>query len=110
MKRATSGQAKRPKSSIFLKLVVSFSLLSSLAIAVVSFMAYGFAREALKESTFERLNVAVSLKDDELGQWLNTQRQDVVLVSRLPGVRRWTQALMESKRSDRSTTRLPLAR
>ncbi|MGD1936683.1 MAG: ATP-binding protein [Cyanophyceae cyanobacterium] len=89
---------------------MSFSLLSSAAIAVVSFMAYDFARKALKESTFERLNVAVSLKDDELGQWLNTQRQDVVLVSRLPRVRRWTQALMESKGSDHQATRLPLVR
>ncbi len=73
-------------------------------------MAYGFARKALKESTFERLNVAVSLQDDEIGQWLNTQRQDVLLVSQLPGVRRWTQALMDSSGGDRRASRLTLAK
>ncbi|MEM9771948.1 MAG: ATP-binding protein [Cyanobacteria bacterium P01_D01_bin.73] len=107
--RSVLGRFEKPKSSIFLKLVISFSLLSSAAITVVAVMAYGFARESLKESTFERLNVAVALKDDELGQWLETQRQDVLLVSQLPGVRRWTGKLMSSKGGDRQKSRQPLA-
>lgn len=74
------------RQSLLTQLVSSFSLLSLVTVSLVSFSAYQRARESLQESVFERLNVAVALKEFELNQWLIYQRQEVLLLARSPVV------------------------
>ena len=93
-----SRSRRKPAGSLLVKLVVSFSLLSSIAITGVALTAYGLARDALKDSTFERLNVAVAIQDDEIDQWIETQRQDVLLVAQLPEIRAQAEALLANRR------------
>ncbi|NEP09836.1 MAG: hypothetical protein F6K14_06360 [Symploca sp. SIO2C1] len=85
------------KKSLLLKLVTSFSLLSLVTVSLVAIMAYVLARDALKQSIFDRLSVATSLKDYEINQWLNTQYQDVLLSAKLPEVQDQAEILLNYK-------------
>jgi len=85
------------KKSLLLKLVTSFSLLSLVTVSLVAIMAYVLARDALKQSVFDRLSVATSLKDYEINQWLNTQYQDVLLSAQLPEVKDQAEILLTQK-------------
>ncbi|NES19059.1 MAG: response regulator [Symploca sp. SIO3E6] len=85
------------KKSLLLKLVTSFSVLSLVTISLVATIAYVLARDALKQSVFDRLSVATSLKDYEINQWLNTQYQDVLLSAQLPEVKDQAEILLTQK-------------
>ncbi|NER19937.1 MAG: response regulator [Symploca sp. SIO1C2] len=85
------------KKSLLLKLVTSFSVLSLVTVSLVATIAYILARDALKQSVFDRLSVATSLKDYEINQWLNTQYQDVLLSAQLPEVKDQAEILLTQK-------------
>ncbi|WP_008312577.1 cache domain-containing protein [Leptolyngbya sp. PCC 6406] len=74
------------RKSLLTQLVSSFSLLSLITISLVSYSAYGRARESLQNAVFDRLNVAVALKEFELNQWFINQRQEVSVLARSPVV------------------------
>ncbi|MEM9219725.1 MAG: ATP-binding protein [Cyanobacteria bacterium P01_F01_bin.150] len=74
------------KNRLLNKLIIPFSLLSVVTIVVISVSAYISARESLKTSVFNRLNVAISLKDDEINQWFETQYRDTILLANLPDI------------------------
>jgi HAMP domain-containing protein len=84
------------RKSLLTQLVSAFSALSLVTISLVSYSAYTRARESLQTEVFARLNVAVSLKEFELNQWFESQRQEAVFLARLPIVTRTVAALLAS--------------
>ena len=72
------------RKSLLTQLVSSFSLLSLVTVSLVSYSAYQRAQESLRNSVFDRLNVAAALKEFELNQWFANQRQEVLLLARSP--------------------------
>lgn len=87
------------KNSLLAKLVTAFSLLSLITVSLVAVMAYVSAREALKQSIFDRLTVAASLKDHEIAQWFHIQYQDVLLSAQLPEIQAQSKIILDSKTS-----------
>ena len=51
---------------------------------LVAISANSRSREVLKRSLFDRLNVATSLKESQVNQWVDNQRRDVILMTQLP--------------------------
>ncbi|NJK72368.1 MAG: hypothetical protein HC926_03240 [Synechococcaceae cyanobacterium SM2_3_60] len=74
------------RRSLLTQLIGYFSLLSLVTVSFVAFTAYNRARLALQESAFDRLQVAVSLRELELRHWFDNQRQDTLLLAATPGV------------------------
>ena len=72
------------QKSLLNQLVGSFSALFLITLSAVTLTAYIRARQTLQQSIFERLNVAVSLKEYELKQWFREQRNDTLLISQSP--------------------------
>jgi signal transduction histidine kinase len=91
---------KASNNSLSLKLILPLSALSVITIIIISASSYISARDTLKRSIYDRLNVASSLKDGEINQWFQSQYQDVLLLAGLDEVRESTQSLAE--RGDRS--------
>ncbi|MEO1094867.1 MAG: HAMP domain-containing protein [Cyanobacteria bacterium J06638_28] len=72
------------RKSLLAQLVSSFSLLSLVTVSLVSFSAYFLARRSLEESVYDRLKVAAALKEYELSQWLEHQRQEALTLAQAP--------------------------
>ena len=64
------------KQHLTTKIAGSFLLLSLFTVGVVGGVTFIRAREALKKETFERLDVAASLKQQEISRWFQTQLKD----------------------------------
>ncbi len=88
---------RHPQSSLALKLILPLSILSILTIVVISASSYLSARETLKQSIYDRLRVASSLKDEEIDQWFRGQYQDLMLMAGLGEVITQTQRLSRQK-------------
>ena len=88
------------RKSLLYKLVGAFSLLSFVTICLVTFTAYIRAKESLQESIFERLNVAVSLKEFELNQWFNNQQRAAILLADSPEIRNRIKSLFTASKSE----------
>ena len=73
--------------SLLLQLVTYFSDLSTVTVSIVAFSAYVRSRDALQSSVIDRLQVAISLKEYQLNEWVSNQRKDVLLLIQLPAVR-----------------------
>ncbi|MEL6940840.1 MAG: histidine kinase, partial [Cyanobacteria bacterium J06598_1] len=67
---------KLAKKSLLNKLIVPFSLLSLASVLTISTTSYISARESLKQSVFDRLSVASSLKEAQIDKWVQSQYQD----------------------------------
>ena len=80
--------------SLLLRLITPLSLLSAATILTISVSTYFSAREALKQSLYDRLSVAVTLKEEELSQWFEAQRNDILLLARLPEIQSQTEVLL----------------
>ncbi len=72
------------KKRLLLQLVGYFSVLSIVTVLLVAVSANSRSRDVLKRSLFDRLNVATSLKESEVNQWIDNQRRDVILMTQLP--------------------------
>jgi len=88
------------KKSLMARLVGYFLLLSLVTVSLVGFVAFTRAREALKQSVFERLDAVAALKEDELNRWIDDQRRDVVFIAWLPEVRAQAGSLLSHPESD----------
>ena len=75
------------KKSLMARLVGYFLLLSLVTVSLVGYVAFIRAREALKQSVFDRLDAVATLKEDELNRWADDQRRDVVFIAWLPELR-----------------------
>ena len=82
------------RSSLLSKLVITFSVLSLTTVVVVAGTVYILARNTLKQSIFDRLTIAASLKDKEITHWFDIQMQDILLSARLPEVQSQSQILL----------------
>lgn len=82
------------KTSLLAQLVGYFSILSVVTVSIVSTAAYTRARTALERSVSDRLTVATSLKDYQLGKWVSNQRQDVLFISQQPDIQKEIEVLL----------------
>lgn len=85
------------KKSLLRRLITPLSLLSATTVLTISVSTYFSAREIIKQSLFDRLSVASTLKEEEIIQWFQTQRSDILLLSRLPEVKAQTTALADNE-------------
>ena len=76
------------KTSLLAQLVGYFSVLSVVTVSIVSMAAYTRARTTLERSVSDRLTVATSLKDYQLGKWVLNQRRDVLFISQQPDIQK----------------------
>ncbi|OLP17975.1 transcriptional regulator [Leptolyngbya sp. 'hensonii'] len=88
------------KKSLLSKLVGYFFLLSAFTVSILAWTVNDRARDSLKQSVFDRLTVATSLKEYQLNQWIDDQRRDVVLISQLPEIQREVEVLLKQKPGD----------
>jgi len=65
----------------------------------VAVTAYLLAKNALKESVFARLGVTASLKDYQINEWLNNQRQDLLLSAQLPELQAQAEVVLTPRNS-----------
>ena len=63
-------------------------------VLTISISTYFSARETLKQSLYDRLSVSVTLKEEELNHWFQSQRNDILLLARLPEIQRQTEILL----------------
>mgnify|MGYP000256069643 CR=1 FL=1 len=87
------NKLKPLQNSLSLKLILPLSILSVITISVISAGSYISARETLKQSIYDRLSVASSLKDGDIDRWFQEQYQDVLLLAGLEEVSNKTQLL-----------------
>jgi len=83
--------------SLQLKLIGSFSILSLVTVSVVALGAYELAKNSLKESVFQKLRVAASIKQDQIDEWFEDQYRDTLLSATLPEIKQQSQILFKSK-------------
>ncbi|PZO40530.1 MAG: transcriptional regulator [Pseudanabaena frigida] len=72
------------KKRLLLQLVGYFSILSIVTVLLVAVSANVRSRDALRRSVIDRLDVATSLKESQVNQWVDNQRRDVILMTQLP--------------------------
>jgi signal transduction histidine kinase/DNA-binding NarL/FixJ family response regulator len=90
------------KKSLMARLVSYFLLLSLATVGLVAYIAYVRAREALRQSVFDQLSAAATLKEDELNRWVDDQRQEVLFIASLPEVRSQAELILSDKGPDPS--------
>lgn len=88
------------KKSLMARLVIYFLLLSLATVGLVGFIAFRQAREALKESVFNRLKAVATLKEDELNRWVTDQLRDVVFIAQIPLLKEQGEALFALDETD----------
>lgn len=72
------------RKSLLAQLVAAFSLLSLVTVSLVSYSAYRQAREGIEDSVYSQLKSAVSLKEYQLIEWLETQQREATVLARSP--------------------------
>jgi GAF domain-containing protein/HAMP domain-containing protein len=82
------------KKSLMARLVIYFLLLSVVVMGLVGYITFIRAREALKQSAFNKLSAIATLKEGELNRWIDDQRQDLLFISQLPEVRDQVEILL----------------
>ncbi len=83
--------------SLMIRLVVSFLFLSVVTVGLVATIAYFQASDSLEQSVFERLDTAVTYKEEELSLWVSERRQDVHAIARSSQIQRQTQILLNHR-------------
>lgn len=83
--------------SLLLRLITPLSLLSAATILTISVSTYFSARETLKKSLYDRLSIAATLKEEEINGWFDSNRNDILLLARLPEVQAQTEILVTNK-------------
>ncbi|WP_228015879.1 sensor histidine kinase [Leptolyngbya ectocarpi] len=82
--------------------------MSAVTVLTISLSTYFSARETIKQSLFDRLSVAATLKEEEIDQWFKTQRSDILLLARLPEVKTQTTALADDESKQDAYDKLSL--
>ncbi|MEL7011475.1 MAG: sensor protein, partial [Cyanobacteria bacterium J06588_4] len=67
---------KLPQLSLTTKIANYFLLLALMTVGIVGGVAYFRAREALEQAAFDRLNVAATLKEQEIRRWFEQRQRD----------------------------------
>ncbi|MGB3532022.1 MAG: ATP-binding protein [Microcoleaceae cyanobacterium] len=87
------------KQNLLFQVVGSFSLLSLTIVTLVGYLAFTQAKASLKQSVFDRLTTAASLKEGELNRWLLDRRDTLVALSQLPEINTQAQVLLTQDKS-----------
>lgn len=95
-----------PRLSIRVKLVIAFSLIGVVPVALVGGYGAAFSFTLLNQTVLGALQEDVSLKAGQIQQFLETAREDVLSLSRLPTVR----ALIEAPRQPPRAAVAPVER
>jgi len=77
-------------------------LLSISTILIISLSAYSSAKESIKRSIFDRLNVAITLKKIKIDRWFQAQRQDILLLASLPETLNRSELLLANRNTNGS--------
>jgi signal transduction histidine kinase/DNA-binding response OmpR family regulator len=80
--------------SILFQLVAAFVLLSFLTISVVCYTTYTQAKDSLKDSVFQRLNLIAALKEKQLNIWFFEQAETFLSFQNLPIVQQETKEVL----------------
>lgn len=72
------------RKSLLIQLISSFSLLSLLTVSLVAYSAYLQARQALEASVYQQLKATATVREYELNQWFERQRQEAIVLARSP--------------------------
>ncbi|MBD1913366.1 MULTISPECIES: hybrid sensor histidine kinase/response regulator [unclassified Leptolyngbya] len=72
--------------NITTRVASTFLLLSLLTVGIVGGVAFLRARDALKQAAFNRLNVAATLKEEEITRWFEDQQRDFFLITQFPDI------------------------
>ncbi len=97
-----NGEKGKPwNRSLRARLVGHFLVLSLLIVALAGYLAFVNARRALERSVFDRLEVVASLEEDQLRRWVKSQRQEVVFLASLPGLRGEAATLLDDSSESR---------
>ncbi len=87
---------KLPQLSLTTKIANYFLLLALVTVGIVGGVAYFRARKALEEAAFSRLNVAATLKEEEINRWFEDQQRDFLLTTQMPDVQRNINVILKS--------------
>ncbi|MGL5833198.1 MAG: cache domain-containing protein, partial [Waterburya sp.] len=82
------------------KIANYFLLLALTTVSIVGGVAYFRAREALKQAAFDRLNVAATLKEQEITRWFEDQQRDFLQTTQMPDVQANLDILLNSRNEE----------
>ena len=82
------------KQSLLVQLISSFLILSILTVSIVGYTALSMAKNSLKKSVFDSLNVATSLKEAELIRWLIDEKHNLLAIAELPEINQEAKLLL----------------
>jgi len=88
------------KQHLTTKIAGSFLLLSLVTVGVVGGVTFIKARDALKKEAFERLDVAASLKKQEISRWFTTQLKDFSFIIDFPNINGKFNSILNSNVSE----------
>jgi len=86
--------AKFLPKSLATRLISSFLLMSLLIVSMMVYTSLIRARDALKQSAFDRLEAIAALKENELNRWVEQQIQNVLLLVEIPAIKARTHELL----------------
>jgi signal transduction histidine kinase/DNA-binding NarL/FixJ family response regulator len=69
------------------KIANYFLLLALVTVGIVGGMAYVTAKQSLEKAAFEKLNVAATLKEEEIDRWFEDLQQDFLLTVEMPDIK-----------------------
>lgn len=77
---------KRPQRtrSLIARIVGYYWLLALVPAVLVPVVSFFLARQALQNSVFDRLEVAVTLKENELNRWVEDNKDDILFIASSP--------------------------
>ncbi len=88
------------RKSLMARLVSYYLLLSLVIVSLGGYVAFTLARDALKQSVFDRLNAIATHKETALNRWIEAQRREVRMIALLPGVRTQAELLLDESQPD----------
>ena len=88
---------KLPQLSLTTKIANYFLMLALITVSIVGGVAYFRARGALKQAAFDRLNVAATLKEQEIKRWFEDKQRDFWHTTQMPDVQSNLNVLLNSK-------------
>ncbi|MBP0019874.1 MAG: HAMP domain-containing protein [Cyanobacteria bacterium SBLK] len=90
------------KKSLLVQIIGSFLVLSLIGVTLVGVAAFDRAKSSLTQAVFDRLTLAVSLKEAEIDRWLLDRARSLQSLADLPPVRDRIEALsLEGEDGDR---------
>ncbi|MBV6624315.1 MAG: response regulator [Rivularia sp. (in: Bacteria)] len=82
------------------KIASSFLLLSLFTVGVVGGVTFFNARNALRDAALKRLNVAATLKEQEINRWFSSQREDFIFIAEIPYLKSKLKTILRSDVSE----------